>query len=309
MNKQIYIIHENDEWVVPLREELKKINAPYKEWHIGRDKIDSSNSPPSGVFYNRMSASSHSRGHRYAPENTKVVLNWLENHKRRIINNSKALKLEISKQMQYQELKNYNIKFPKTIFCKDKNSLLENSNNFDKPFITKHNRGGRGLGIKYFNNASELDKHVNSDQFEPSIDGTTLLQEYIIADPQIITRVEFVNSRLLYAVQVDATEGFELCPADPCNLEEKFCPTNPDGNKFMILKNYKNTEISKYQSLIKSNGIEIAGIEYIKGKDGQFYTYDINTNTNYNSIAEKKSSSRGMQTIAKFLFAELNLIA
>ena len=231
MDKKIYIIHENDEWVVPLREELKKINAPYKEWHMGRDKIDSSNIPPNGVFYNRMSASSHTRGHRYAPEDTKVVLNWLENHKRRIINNSKALKLEISKQKQYQELKEHNIRFPKTFFCKDKNSLLENSNNFDKPFITKHNRGGRGLGIKYFNNASELDKHVNSDQFESSIDGTTLLQEYIIADPQIITRVEFVNSKLLYAVQVDATEGFELCPADPCNLEEKFCPANPDGNK------------------------------------------------------------------------------
>ena len=242
----------------------------------------------SGVFYNRMSASSHSRGHRYAPENTKVVLNWLENHKRRIINNSKALKLEISKQMQYQELKNYNIKFPKTFFCKDKNSLLENSNNFDKPFITKHNRGGRGLGIKYFNNASELNKYISSDQFEPSIDGITLLQEYIIADPQTITRVEFVNSKLLYAVQVDATEGFELCPADPCNLEEKYCPANPDGNKFMIIKDYNNNEISKYQSLIKSNGIEIAGIEYIKGKDGQHYTYDINTNTNYNSIAETK---------------------
>ena len=45
-----------------------------------------------------MSASSHTRGHRYAPEDTKVVLNWLENHNQRIINNSKALKLEISKQ-------------------------------------------------------------------------------------------------------------------------------------------------------------------------------------------------------------------
>ena len=132
-------------------------------------------------------------------------------------------------------------------------------------------------------------------------------KQYIIADPQIITRVEFVNSKLLYAVQVDATDGFELCPADPCNLEEKYCPANPDGNKFMILKNYKNNEISKYQSLIKSNGIEIAGIEYIKGKDGQFYTYDINTNTNYNSIAENKSSFKGMQAIAKFLFDELNL--
>ena len=306
MIKQVYIIHENDEWVVPLREELKKINAPFNEWHMDRDKIDTSKVPPNGVFYNRMSASSHSRGHRYAPENTKKVLKWLENHNRRIINNSKALILEISKQAQYRELANYNIRFPQTFFCNDQDILLEKSNNFDKPFITKHNRGGRGLGIKYFNNTSELKKYVNGNQFEPSIDGVTLLQEYIVAKPQIITRVEFVNSKLLYAVQVDATDGFELCPADPCNLEEKYCPTNPDGNKFMILKDYKNDEIVKYQSLIKSNGIEIAGIEYIKSKDDQCYTYDINTNTNYNSIAEKKSSIKGMQAIAKFLLNELN---
>ena len=120
MDKQIYIIHENDEWVVPLREELKKINAPYKEWHMGRDKIDSSNTPPNGVFYNRMSASSHTRGHRYAPEDTKIILNWLENHNRKIINNSRALSLEINKQKQYQELKNFNIKFPITFILKIK---------------------------------------------------------------------------------------------------------------------------------------------------------------------------------------------
>ena len=100
--------------------------------------------------------------------------------------------------------------------------------------------------------------------------------------------MEFVNGKFLYAVQVDASDGFELCPADVCNVEEKFCPTNPDGNKFMIVKDYKNPELKKYEDLLKSNGIEIAGIEYIKGKDGKHYTYDINTNTNYNSIAERK---------------------
>ena len=72
----------------------------------------------------------------------------------------------------------------------------------------------------------------------------------------------------MYAVQVDASEGFELCPADACNVEEKFCPTNPDGNKFMIVKDYNNLELKKYEDLLKSNNIEIAGIEYIKGKDG-----------------------------------------
>ena len=117
----------------------------------------------------------------------------------------------------------------------DKSSLLENSKNFKKPFITKHNRGGRGLGVKYFKNSIELEKYINSKQFEPSIDGINLLQEYINSEPQVITRVEFVNSNPIYAVQVDATESFELCPADPCNLEDVYCPGNPDGKKFMII--------------------------------------------------------------------------
>ena len=302
--KNIYVIHENDEWLIPLRESFKKIKAPFKEWHMDKESFDFKKPPPDGVFYNRMSASSHSRGHRYAPENTRDVLGWLEKDKKRIINNSRALELEISKHKQYQQLEKFGINFPETFYAKNKKEIIEYSKKFNKPFITKHNRGGRGLGVKYFNNTSELEKYVN-ENFEDSVDGITLLQEYIESDPKIITRVEFVKGKFLYAVQVDATEGFELCPADACNVEEKFCPTNPDGNKFMIVKNYKNPEIKKYEYLLKSNGIEIAGIEYIRGKDGVHYTYDINTNTNYNSIAEKKSDLKGMDSVATFLYNEL----
>ena len=234
--KKIYVIHENDEWLIPLRKSFKKINAPYEEWHMNKVKFD--------------------------------------------------------------------IKFPTTYYANNKKEIIEKSKNFTKPFITKHNRGGKGLGVKYFENTSDLEKYVNNN-FEDSIDGITLLQEYISSDPQVITRVEFVDGKFQYAVQVDATDGFELCPADLCNTEEKFCPTNPDGNKFMIIKDYKNNEIKKYENLLKTNGIEIAGIEYIKGKDGTHYTYDINTNTNYNPIAEEKSKEKGMDSIANFLYKEL----
>ena len=302
--KKIYVIHENDEWLIPLRNSFKKINAPFIEWHMDKESFNFKKSPPKGIFYNRMSASSHSRGHRYAPENTKDLLGWLEKDKKRVVNNSRALELEISKQKQYEELKKFNIKFPETYYAKNKKEIIEKSKKFTKPFITKHNRGGRGLGVKYFQNTSELEKYVNG-KFEDSVDGITLLQEYIESNPKIITRVEFVKGKFLYAVQVDSTDGFELCPADPCNVEEKFCPTNPDGNKFMIVKDYKNSEINKYENLLKSNGIEIAGIEYIKSKDGIHYTYDINTNTNYNTIAERKSSLKGMDSIATFLYNEL----
>ena len=213
MKNKIYIIHENDEWVEPLRKELNNINAPFEEWHLGKRNIDHLDKPPEGVFYNRMSASSHTRGHRYAPEYTGVVLNWLEKNNRRVINNSRALSLEISKSLQYKELENLEIKTPKTIYCNSKESILKSANVFRKPFITKHNRGGKGLGVKLFNNKKELDSYVSSKNFEPSIDGVTLLQEYIDAKPKIINRVEFVNSEFLYTVEVDASEGFELCPA------------------------------------------------------------------------------------------------
>lgn len=148
MEKNIYIIHENDEWLIPLRESFKKIKAPYKEWHMNKVNIDLKGPAPSGVFYNRMSASSHSRGHRYAPEKTRDLLKWLERDKKRVINNSRALELEISKIEQYKELEKFNIKFPKTLSTKNKNELIERSKEFNKPFITKHNRGGRGLGVK-----------------------------------------------------------------------------------------------------------------------------------------------------------------
>ena len=82
--KKIYVIHENDEWLIPLRESFKKINAPYEEWHMNKVKFDYKKTPPEGIFYNRMSASSHSRGHRYAPENTKNLLSWLEKKNKRI---------------------------------------------------------------------------------------------------------------------------------------------------------------------------------------------------------------------------------
>jgi len=157
---------------------------------------------------------------------------------------------------------------------------------------------------------------VSGKDFEPSIDGITLLQDYIEAHPKVIIRAEFVNSKFLYAVEVDASEGFELCPACPEDQIDdvpetqffgEYCPTI--GNKFRIIKNYKRNElIENYEKFIKKNGIEIAGIEYITDNNSIIYTYDINTNTNYNSQAEKNSEIKGMRSIARFLKEELLLL-
>jgi hypothetical protein len=303
-----YIIHENDEWTTPLKLEFKALGVEFEDWHVEKANIDLGKNPPEGIFYNRMSASSHARGHRYAPEFTATILNWLKNNKRRIINNGNALALEISKSLQYLKLNEVGIKTPKSIYCNSKEQIVKAADHFSKPFITKHNRAGRGLGVKLFQNKDELKTYVNGSNFEHSIDGITILQDYIEANPKVIHRVEFINSKFFYTVQVDASESFELCPADACNVEEQFCPTNPDGNKFMILKDYKNPEIVTYEKFLKQNDIEIAGIEYMIDTGGVHYSYDVNTNTNYNSIAEKKAGMFGMKQIALFLKEELQKV-
>ena len=34
--KKAYIIHENDEWIEPLRIYLRRLQVPFEEWHMDR---------------------------------------------------------------------------------------------------------------------------------------------------------------------------------------------------------------------------------------------------------------------------------
>jgi len=304
--RQVYVIHENNEWTAPLRVALRERDVPFEEWFLDTGVLDLSTVPPNGVFYNRMSASSHTRGHRYAPEHAAAVLTWLERHGRRVINGGRALQLEVSKVAQYAALETCGIRTPRTIAVVGRPSLIEAARVFSPPFITKHNRAGKGLGVRLFNDVQELARYVDGDEFEPSVDGITLLQEYIAAPEPFITRVEFVGGQLLYAVRVDTSHGFELCPAEACRVDDDSCPAGANtGSLFRILDNVDPVLVQRYERVLKDNAIHIAGIEFIVDREGVAYTYDINTNTNYNAEAEQLAGRSGMDAIADYLGREL----
>lgn len=313
---KIYVIHENDAWVEPLRAAFDELRLPFEEWFLSEGLLDLAAVPPSGVFYNRMSASSHTRGHRYAAEYTAGVLAWLESHRRRVINDSRALQLEVSKIAQYAALSRYGIRTPRTLAAVGRSHLIAAARQMAGPFITKHNRAGKGLGVHLFQTAAALESHVDSLAFEDSVDGITLIQEYIEAPEPFITRVEFVGGRFLYAVRVDTSLGFELCPADACQVGDTFCPVGEGANaapgapvavapRFRIIENFRHPIVERYRKFIADNGIGIAGIEFIADRAGEIYTYDVNTNTNYNSDAEAAAGIYGMRAIASYLGGEL----
>ena len=307
---KLYVIHENDAWVEPLRAAFAERGLPYEELFLSEGVFDFNSAPPQGVFYNRMSASSHTRGHRYGPEVTAAVLAWLQSHGRRVINNGRALQLELSKLDQYATLARYGIRTPRTIAAVGRQNIVEAARAFDGPFITKHNRAGKGLGVRLFEGIDALQAYVHSDAFEDSVDGITLVQQYIKAPEPYITRVEFVGGEFLYAVRVDTSLGFELCPADVCQVGDAFCPVGDTAAvaatpRFRVVKGFSHPIVRQYRRFIAENGIGIAGIEFIADAGGEIYTYDVNTNTNYNPDAEAEAGIFGMREVARFLGEEL----
>jgi len=309
MEAKVYIIHENDAWTKPLIDALNCKGIPNHNWFINSGKINLEKLPPDGVFYNRMSASAHTRNHRYAVELTETILSWLDLHGKRVFNNRKAINLEVRKAEQMLALKAFRIAHPPTIVVNNKTDLVlaaEELNVF--PFMVKPNRGGKGKGVKKYNDISQLKHDVENELVEESLDGIYLVQQYIKPANGHITRVEMIGGKLAYAVKVDAQGGFELCPADSCNIEDAFCPADQkEATKFQIIENYVNPDIEKYQALLKSQGVDIGALEYVTGADGNRYVYDINTNTNYNSAAEQVYSQNigGMDSIADLLGNEL----
>src|SRR5580692_5932186 len=190
----IHVIHENAAWLEPLAKALDAEKLPWRDWFLDRGAFDLSRPPPEGVFYNRMSASSHTRDHRYAAELTAAVLAWLAGHGRRVVNGPSALDLEISKARQYAALEAAGIRTPKTVLVAGSDLLVAAADRHfaGSPVILKPNRGGKGLGVRLFHTAEALAGYTASAEYEAPVDGLHLLQQYVRSPDTLITRAEFI---------------------------------------------------------------------------------------------------------------------
>jgi glutathione synthase/RimK-type ligase-like ATP-grasp enzyme len=309
----IHVIHENPDWLKPLAAALERQRLPWRDWFMDQGAFDLSRAPPEGVFYNRMSASSHTRDHRYSAELTAAVLAWLASYGRRVVNGGRALDLEISKARQYAALEAAGIRTPITVLVAGKELLVEAARQHfgERPFILKPNRGGKGLGVRLFQNTAALADHLGGPDYDAPIDGLHLLQQYVRAPAPLITRAEFIGGRFLYAVEVDTSGGFELCPADICAVDDAFCPVGEATSseepraKFTIIDGIDAELTRRCEAFLAANDIGVAGIEFIRDEAGAVYVYDVNTNTNYNPDAEARAGRSAMDALAHFLGNQL----
>jgi hypothetical protein len=304
---QVHVIHENPDWYAPLAGAFDAAGVPHREWRLGTGLLDLDERPPDGVFWSRMSASSHTRGHPHAKDQARGVLTWLESHGRRVVNGRRVLELEVSKAEQLSLLRAAGFDVPRTLAVAGAAGLHAAARRLPAPFIGKHNQGGKGASVRLFASHDEFDAYLSSPEYLAPVDGITLLQEYLRAAQPRITRVEIVGGEFVYAITADtARGGFELCPAEACAVP----PGGPgdggsasgqdDGELFAIRAGFDHPVIGRYLDFARRHGIEIAGFEFIETADGRLVTYDINTTTNYNPAVEAAAVQPALLAVARF---------
>jgi hypothetical protein len=294
---KVHVLHENPDWFAPVGKALDAARVPYEQWLLSDGALDLSEPPPAGVFWSRMSASSHTRGHQYAKDYTRGVLSWLEAHGRRVVNGRRVLELEMSKVEQLVALRAAGFDVPRTVAVAGTSELSAAARKLPVPFIAKHNQGGKGLGVRKFDGHEEFDSYLASPSYEPPVDGITLLQEYLRAVEPRITRVEIVGGEFIYAIEADtARGGFQLCPADACEVGE-----GPPAPLFTLREDFDHPVSGRYADFARRMGIEIAGFEFIETADGRLVTYDINTTTNYNAAIEAVAPRSAHRAVARYL--------
>ena len=302
----VTVLHESPDWYAPLDRALTELGVPHQEIFLDTGTLDVTRPPPDGVFFNRLSATAHTRGHALAVEHARALLAWLESHGRRVVNPTRALDLAMSKSALSAALAGFGIAVPRTVAAVGLARLVEAARRFEGRFLVKPNRSGKGIGIQAFDSADELVRAVDEGDLDGSIDGVYVVQDYIRSPDGFITRCEFVGGELVYALKSELGHGFNLCPTDVCQLPGQLPGTEADGlPRFSVRQDFSHPVLDSYRRFLRHHEIEVAAVEFVVDHHGRAFTYDLNINTNYNAEAEAAAGVSGYHAIARFLGREL----
>ena len=293
----VHVLHENPEWMPPFAAAFAAEGVDWDETLVTGGSLDLTATPAEGLWWSRMSASAHTRGHTAAAEHARALLDVLEAHGRRVVNGRAVLDLELSKVRQLALLRAARIAVPRTVAVVGgrPDDVLAAAATVGPPVVVKPNRGGKGLGVTRFDSVDELAAALPG--LDEPVDGVLLVQEYVEPARPRITRAEIVGGELVYAITADTERGgFQLCPADACAVDG-----TPASLFALRTEPLPSGLADAYESFARWHGLEVAGFEFIETADGRAVTYDVNTNTNYNPDVEAVASRSAARAVARYL--------
>jgi hypothetical protein len=312
--KPIAIYYEQPNWFVPLFAQMdakganwKKVDARYHQYDAASLEQEYS------LLFNRMSPSAWQRGVGHAVFYTLNYLKHLEDKGVRVVNGYKAFATETSKASQLSLMERLGLPYPKARVINHPSQALSAGDQIGYPLILKPNIGGSGAGIKRFSSRNELKAAVDANELYFGIDHVALVQQAFSARDGIITRVEVLGGKYLYAIQIHITgETFDLCPADICKstrgeeLARIACPVDAPKTG-MTVEAYEAPPrvIANVERIMREAGIEVGGVEYVIDEPtGRLLYYDINALSNFVADPERVVGFNPYARLADFLIAE-----
>jgi len=289
----IGVLYEHPEWFKPLFATLDRRGIPWTPIAAGALSWDPVVPPPFDLLVNRMSPSAWTRGHGHAIQSTLAYLHYVERWNVPTVNGLDAWRLEISKSAQLDLFEQLRVPYPRARVINHASRAVAASDGLRFPIVIKPNIGGSGAGIVRFDSAAELEDAVARDAVSLGMDDTALVQEFHPARGGHITRLEILEHRLLYAIQITppTNHGFNLCPADICQVDSEsaisnqqsamdLCPAKPS---MQIEATTAPAEVvAQALEISRAAGLDVCGIEYlVDQRDGRPYFYDVNALSNF----------------------------
>ncbi len=311
----LVFLYEHPQWFEPIFAELTRRGVAFDKTFIPDHFYDIGGEAPTfKVLFNRMSPSANSRDHGSGIFHTLAYLEHLELLGVRVINGAKAFRYEISKAAQHSLLRSLGIRFLPSRVIHSASQAVAAAEGLRYPIIVKANIGGSGKGIVRFNTKEELQTAVAHGQIDLGYDSIALVQEFVPARGGYITRVETLNGKFLYAIQVYLTgETFDLCPADICQTKageslDTACVLEASKSGLRVEGYTPPADVIKnIETIVQAAGIDVGGIEYIvDDRDGEIYYYDINALSNFVADAPRVIGFNPFVNLADYLEAEIN---
>jgi len=286
----------------------------WKKIDAGNHQYDATSSEEEySLLFNRMSPSAWQRGLGHCIFYTLDYLAHLEAKGVRVVNGYRGFAHEISKAQQLTNLEKLGLPYPKARVINHPSQALGAAEAIGFPVVIKPNIGGSGAGIEKFSSPVDLLRAVEEKRLYFGIDSPALVQEAFTARDGVITRIEVLGGKYLYAIRIHTTgESFNLCPADSCQntkgeeLTRIACPVDaPKSGMKVEAYTPPVRVIEDAERIMELAGVEVGGIEYVTDdRTGRQLYYDVNALSNFVADPVRVIGFDPYTRLAEFLIDE-----
>ncbi len=275
MPAPLAILYEHPRWFEPLFAALDRRGVEVVRIDAQRLSFDpASPDLPAELIFNRIAMSAPQRDPEHCIFHAIAALDHWRRRGARLINGPEVLALDASKARQLSLIESLGLSTPPTRIVHRHADVAHAARAIGFPLLVKANIGGAGAGIVRYDSLADLQSAIDAATLPASVDGVLLVQAFGEPRGGRICRVETLDRRFLYAIDVAVDGDFDLCPADACAI--------PGRTVSMTRADLSPELADAAEAIVTAAGIDIGGVEFfIDDRDGTPRFYDINALSNF----------------------------